>query len=671
MGGKKSLVKKFEAKLGLFTKLYVKAANSDKWLQPDQVWAKALADVIRSGNPDVGEVVSNTSTLKAIVHYGADGTETERKWALALLDNIFGRSTEKQDQYKLVVKKVESDEMLILKLSDKEAAEKILGQMKRIVRTRENLRLFLIDLDAAGKMYAGFSIDCAKKSGLFNVPYLTKCKMLVGAMFRIYSEVIGPEGFGMKMLKPQDSIDDSEAKNVSITDNDLVFWTSPAHKALYHTKPGGKKQYILDPVSRCLEGALEVVGPEFIKFFGEQDLPKFPEGLKRHILDSLVVKNEDDDPAFSLTSLYMRYMLGVWTTLTNWKLFKIREVRAMNNGGEDEEQEAAIKSAASPGFTALRKEIRRGARYVSGMSSKTHTAMGPNNIAAAALGASYMDSKGQAWVEDEAEAKSFAMTALVEESNLLLHNNMGKLGDVTEIVTEKLNLKDSVGVQAGMTLNFEDGAAVIMDEDENEIGVAIAMKEELEGFWTVVDSGDGQLMLCQDVHGALIDLIPQGDEKKRVFVTSNPKGSDKSSNALFDELLKAQISKEEVVLTRYANKDYGSNAKVPQAIVIGNKIVGVYRTPFVDQQYRDIIVDAIGNCKGKIERLFNFRSEDEGWITVVCLEQVELLSKKESAPNGLINMIEKYRQEAAKKRQDDLNKAQEALSKLTAGIKLY
>lgn len=669
--GKRAIVKKFEAGLKVFATLMVKAENDKTWLRPDEVWVKALADVIKSGNPDVGEVVSNTSTLKAIVHYAANGTEAERKWALGLLDGIFGKTSGKQENYELVAEKVESDEILTLKLTEKEAADKILGQMKKIVRSRENLRMFLVDLDACGKMFSGFSIDCAKKSGVFNVPYLEKCKMLVGAMFRIYSEGIGPEGFGLKMLKPQDSIDDLEVKNVSVMDNGLVFWSSPRHQIQY-VKSGGKKRYILDPVSRCLEGALATVGPEFVKFFGEQDLPEFPPDLRDYILKSLKVSSKDDDSAFSVTSVYMRYMLGVWSTLTNWKLSKIRDIRIMNNGEEDEEQEAVIKSAVSPGFVALRKEIRRGSRFVSGMSSSKRQAMGPQNIAATALGASYMDKKGKVWIEDENEAKTFAMTALVEESNLLLHNSMKKLNaGVTEVVRERLNLKDSLGVQAGMTLEFEDGAAVITDESENEIGVAYAMKDELEGFWTVVENQDGELELHKDVRQALVDLIPQGDEKKRVFVTSNPKGSDKDSNALFEELLKAQLNEEDVVLTRYANKDYGSNVKVPQAIVIDNKIVGVYRTPFVDQAYRDIIVDSIGNCKGKIERLFNFKSEDEGWITVVCLEKVELLSKRESAPNGLVNMIEKYQQEAVQKRKNDLAKAQEAIAEAAAGIELY
>jgi hypothetical protein len=674
MVGKKrtkySRISKFEAKLGLFTKLYVEAENPDKWLRPDEVWMKALADVIRSGNPDVGEVVSNTATLKAIVRYGADGTDEERATAIRLLEKILGKAG-KHETYELVVKSVESDEIITLALDEKELAEEILDQMNKVVWSRENLRLFLIDLDACGKMFAGFSIDCAKKSGTFNVRYLTKCKMALGAMFRIYKDDMGPEGFGLKMLKACDEIPDDQVNQVSVLDNGLVFWKSKQRTKMTYVKEHGRKEYILDPVSRCLETALATVGPEVIDFFGQQELPEFPEALKKYILDSMVV-GDDNDPSFNVTSVYMRYMLGVWTTLTNWKLFKIREIRAMNNGEEDDEQEAAIKSAASPGFAALRKEIRRGARFVSGSTSKDHRAMGPKNIAAAALGASYMDKKGESWVEDEADAKSFAMTALVEESNLTLFDKMGSLGnEVTEVAKAKLNNRASFGLKDGVTLTFESGEAVIMDETEEEVGLAVAIDDQLEGLWTVVEVEEGFFELYSDVHENLIDLIPQGDERKRVFVTSNPKGSDKGNNALYEELMKAQLNGDVVTLTRVANKDFGSNVKVPQGIVIGDKIVGVYRTPFVDQAYRDVIVDSIGNCKGKIERLFNFRSEDEGWITVVCLEKVELLSKRESMPNGLTNMIEVHRQEAIQKRKDDLAKAQDALAEAAAGIELY
>ena len=662
--GKKAIVKKFEAKIKVLTTLTIKAENDDLWFTPDKVWAKALADVIRSGNPDVGEVVSNTSTLKAIVHYAADGTDAERIRALALLDKIFGRSSEKQANYEFVVKSVDSEEITILQLTEKEAAERVLGQMKRIVRSRENLRMFLVDLDACGKMYAGFSIDCAKKSGLFNVPYLAKCKMLVGAQFRIYADNLGHEGFGIKMLKPQDEVDELQAKNLSVMDNGLVFWQSPERKAFSTTKEGGRKEYILDPVSKCLERALAEVGPEMTRFFGEQELPGFSESLKDYILDSLVTST-----TFNVTSIYLRYCLGVWTSLTMWKQSRIREIRAMNNGAEDEEQEAAIKVAVSSGFAALRKDIRRGARFVSGtLSGKP---FGPKVLAAAALGASYMDNKGKVWVEDEAQAKSFAITALAEETNLLLYDKMANLGnETTEVVVEKLDIRNSFGLEPGMTLTFEDGEAMIMDESEEEIGLAIAMNDQLEGFWTVTENEEGVLELRREVQESLVDLIPQGDETKRVFISSNQKGSDKNNNTLYEELMKAQISGEYVRLVRVANRNQG-NLKVPQAVVVDDKIIGAYRTPFVEGPARDTMVDAIGNCKGKVERLFNYYSKEEGWVTICCLSDVRYLQDGESMPNGLVNMIEVNRQEAMKKRRDDLAKAQDALAEAAAGIELY
>ena len=662
--GKRAIVKKFEAEVKVLTTLTIEAEKADMWFTPDKVWAKALADVIRSGNPDVGEVVSNTSTLKAIVHYAADGTEEERIRALVLLDKIFGRSSEKQANYEFVVKSVDSDEITVLQLTDKEAAERVLGQMKRIVRSRENLRMFLLDLDACGKMYSGFSIDCAKKSGLFNVPYLAKCKMLVGAQFRIYADNLSREGFGVKMLKPQDEVDEFQAKNLSVTDNGLVFWQSPERTAFSTTKEMGRKEYILDPVSKCLERALAEVGPEMTLFFGEQELPGFSESLKEYILKSLV-----ESSTFNVTSIYLRYCLGVWTSLTMWKQSRIREIRAMNNGSEDEEQEGAIKAAVSPGFAALRKDIRRGARFVSGtLSGKP---FGPKVLAAAALGASYMDTKGKVWVEDEAEAKSFAITALAEETNLLLYDKMIDLGnETTEMVVEKLDNRSSFGLEPGMRLTFEDGEAVIMNESEEEIGLAVAMNDQLEGLWIVTENEEGILELRRDIHESLVDLIPQGDETKRVFISSNQKGSDKNNNTLYEELMKAQISGEYVRLVRAANRNQG-NLKVPQAITIGNKIVGAYRTPFVEGPARDVMVDAIGNCKGKVERLFNYYSKEEGWVTICCLSDVRYLQDGESMPNGLVNMIEVNRQEAIQKRKDDLAKAQETLAEAAAGIELY
>ena len=48
-----------------------------KFLNPDELWDIALGCVVKSGLPDVGEVVAISQTLKDHVHLAACGSEEE------------------------------------------------------------------------------------------------------------------------------------------------------------------------------------------------------------------------------------------------------------------------------------------------------------------------------------------------------------------------------------------------------------------------------------------------------------------------------------------------------------------------------------------------------------------------------------------------------------------
>lgn len=646
--------------------------KENKYVNPKEVWSTALGCVVESGLPDVGEVVANSQTLKDHVQLAANGSEEERAAVLPRLKLVLKPQDESVPVYVRVAMPDPNQEMATFIIEAKEAGEEVLERIKHVPWTRENLLLFMQDLDALTKMYAGFAIDCAKKFDVFEVPYLEDCKKNLGVAFRYYSA----DNFGMELLKAKSEEDLQKLiakEGAKVLSNGLAILRHPKRQKLMAKR--GKKQVLLDPISQCLEEAMDRVGEELTSFVEGLELPKFSPVTKKYLVNAI-----EKDETFYSEFVLMKYYLQVWTSMMNWKQKELSRVRRENGGKLDPDQEAAIKGAVSPAFKALEADIRRGIQFlaylISGKSFK------PQYVAGVALAASYYSNKGQ-WVADEAFAKNFAVTALVAEFNGLLYSQRKQAGDkVTEYETAEIDAELSFGYEIGMTLTFENGKAEIMDDDLNLVGL-VTLDEihhednhQLSGSGWEVCEENGHLYVRKPVVNGLDDQIPDVDETRRVFISSNGREDSKDSNTLGKAMLEAQAMGKDVYLVKAAN-GMGNAGGIPQAVVVGDEIVGRYRTPFVRKgktergaDYRQAIVETIGCVKGKVERVFTYFDKEEGWVTITELGKCSCLSGKDLFPKNLKNRMKLDVQKEEDKRKAMLAERRQATKERSAGIDL-
>lgn len=584
------------------------------FLMSDEASKVALADVISSGNPNVGETINNGRAI--FVGLEAQiSSETEDKIIEQLkyiTKQCLGDSDETAD-YERVCVVEETEEMTIERLQSKEdVEERIMSQLAHMRYTKENILKLMADFDAANKMYAGFAVDCSKKYGVFIVPWLEKTKKILGLQIKSYTE----KDLYLKLLKNGKKT----SGNVVTGANGLQFTISKPHKKLWVKKSG--KVIIADTVSESMETCMQVAGKKLAEYLGSLELPKFSDELKKHVLGEMnsdLSKMDENRRVQTLTFraeiAYLQLAIQIWSSLSNWKKWEISRIRAAHPGEDCDREIRAIKAAASPGFKALGKDIRRGIHTL----SKSLTGNSFKRVAAAALGASFMDVNNK-WVADEANAKSFANTALAEEVNLFMYRNMRKKGfKVAEEVVEKLDYAE--GIEKDLEIDFTDGTAVIEDADGEDVGVAEAADSHVNGKWTVFENEHGKLMIKKSIEEVLIDQIPTGDEGHRVFITV----SNDRNDCTGDFLKEAQAKSTRVSLVSYANR---GNLKIGQAIVSNGKVVGQYRIPYMNPKVYGMkvfkaAVDAVGNVEGIIERVYSYYStEEKHYITICVLKDV-------------------------------------------------
>jgi len=587
------------------------------FLTSDEASKVALADVISSGNPNVGETINSGRAQFAGLELQIS---SEDEKVINLLKYIskqcLGESDETAD-YERVCVIEETEEMTIERLPAKEDVEdKMMSQLAHMRYTKENIIKLMADFDAANKMYAGFAVDCAKKYGVFIVPWLEKTKKLLTLQIKSYTE----KDFFVKSLKTGQKT----TGNLVTGANGLLFTVSKPHKAVWAKRSG--KTVIADTVSESMETCMQVAGKELAEYLGSLELPKFSEELKKHVLGEMtsdLSKMDENRRVQTLTFrteiAYLQLSIQIWSSLSNWKKWEISRIRAAHPGEDCDREIRAIKAAASPGFKALGKDIRRGIHTL----SKSLTGDTFKRVAAAALGASFMDVNSK-WVTDEANAKSFANTALAEEVNLFMYRNMKKKGyQVAEEVVEKLDYVE--GVDKNLDIDFVDGTAVIENADGEDVGVAEAADSHVNGKWTTFENEQGKLMIKKSIEEILVDQIPTGDESHRVFVTV----SNDRNDCTGDFLKEAQAKGTRVSLVSYANR---GNLKVGQAIIANGKVVGQYRIPYMNPKVYgmkvfEAAVDAVGNVEGTVERVYcYYSSEEKHYITIGVLKDVRRIS---------------------------------------------
>ena len=587
------------------------------YLTSDEASKVALADVISSGNPNVGETINSGRAIFVGLETQVSAEDDKIIEQLRYITKLcLGESDETAD-YERVCVIEETEEMTVERLGTKEDVEdKMMSQLAHMRYTRENIVGLMADFDAANKMYAGFAVDCSKKYGVYVVPWLEQTKKLLGLQIKSYTE----KDLYLKLLKNGQKT----SGNLVTGANGLLFSVSKPHKAIWTKKSG--KIIIADTVSESMETCMQIAGKELADYLGTLELPKFSEELKKHVLGEMTSDLSKMDETrrtqtltFRAEIAYLQLSIQIWSSLSNWKKWEISRIRAAHPGEDCDREIRAIKAAASPGFKALGKDIRRGIHTL----SKSLTGDTFKRVAAAALGASFMDVNNK-WVADEASAKSFANTALAEEVNLFMYRNMKKKGyQVAEEVVEKLDYVE--GVEKDLEIDFTDGTAVIEDADGEDVGVAEAADSHVNGKWTVFENEKGKLMIKKSIEEVLVDQIPTGDEGHRVFITVSNDRNDYTG----DFLKKAQAKGTRISLVSYANR---GNLKIGQAIVSNGKVVGQYRIPYMNPKVYGVkvfeaAVDAVGNVEGTVERVYTYySSEEKHYITICVLKDVRRIS---------------------------------------------
>ena len=351
------------------------------YLTSDEASKVALADVISSGNPNVGETINSGRAQFAGLEMQIT---SEDKKVVDLLKYISKQSLGGSDEtadYERVCVIEETEEMTVERLGTKEDVEdKMMSQLAHMRYTRENIVGLMADFDAANKMYAGFAVDCAKKYGVFVVPWLENTKKLLTLQIKSYTE----KDFFMKSLKAGQKT----TGNLVTGANGLQFTVSKPHKKLFTKKSG--KVIIADTVSDSMETCMQIAGKELAEYLGSLELPRFSDELKKHIvgeMNSDLSKMDESHRVQTLTFraeiAYLQLTIQIWSSLSNWKKWEISMIRAAHPGEDCDREIRAIKAAASPGFKALGKDIRRGIHTL----SKSLTGDSFKRVAAAALGA--------------------------------------------------------------------------------------------------------------------------------------------------------------------------------------------------------------------------------------------------------------------------------------------
>lgn len=619
--------------------------SHDRWLRAKDLWNRVMLDVMTAESEDVGPVIANSDSLKEAHTMGASDDPVRRAAGLAAIQLVCGPTDNTVEKWipisQFIQDCVEMEKLEISEDLKDIAAAMYMEQMAYVVRSPENLLLARQDLDAITKMLGGFAVDRFKKSGSFTVPWLSKCRQFLTVQWRKNDET----NSGIRLMSgTKKELDAIKAKATFIAENGLAFWRADK-KVKAISKCGRRKQAILDDTSRCLEEAWDIVGDEFLSLYGSLEMPKFSEPLRDYILKELNKKYERNKVnVFLAEFLVFRYYLEIWNSMTSWKSWSLKKAYRDNGGEADPDQEVAIKGAASNGFADIRKDIRRaGTTYIKEDN--------PQLMGVVALAVAYTNKDGTAWVGDEAEASNFARSALAEEYDLLMWAKMKKAGKkVTQYHTERLDLYE--GIEEGQTILFEDGVASIKNEEEEEVGFAKAAEnKKISGNWTVVKDENGELYVRRPLEQALPELIPYGDFKKRVFISTIPEGKKIKFNTMGEALKRAQLNGTEVHLVDVANYRCG-NAGVHNAVVVNGEIVGEYRVPRFQRLKgeRERLCGIVGGIRGKVERQFSYQTEDGNWVTICVLKEVYPLTKAERYPKGITDRRAKDEaKEAARK----------------------
>lgn len=632
--------------------------NHKRYLKARDLWAEVMLDVMRTKAEDVGPVIANGDSLKEACAMGASKDPERRQAGLSSVEDVCGPTDNTVKVWVSIAKFVKDCvEMEVLEIDESLkdiAAQMWMEQMSHVVRTPENLLAARQDLDAINKMLGGFSVDRFKKSGSFEVPWLGKCRQYLTVQWRKNEE----SNTGLRLISgTKKEIEAMRVQPTHVTKNGLAFWKAE-RKTKAVAKVGRRKKAILDDTSRCLEEAFDLIGDAFLEFFGSMSLPRFSEPLKDFILKSLAKKPERGETnIFLALFLVLRYFSDIWNSMTSWKKWSLAEARRENEGSLDPDEEAAIKGAASNGFRDVREDIRRGAT--------TYVKNNPMYLATVALAVAYMDKDGLSWVEDEAEAGNFARSALAEEYDLLMWAKMKKAGkEVTEYAIEELH--GYSGISEGQVLNFTDGKAIILDKDENKIGFAkVAMNKKINGNWEVFIGENGKFCVRKNLKDALTEIIPQGNFKKRVFISTIPENRKVTVNTMGNVLKKAQLNGTEVHLVDVANYRCG-NAEVHNAVVVDNEIIGEYRVPRFQRlkEERERLCNIVGGVRGKVERQFSYRTDDGNWVTICVLEEVYPLTKAQRYPKGVTDRRAKDEAAEAARKAHEIKQQESSVAEL-------
>lgn len=598
----------------------------------------ALEDVLDSKNPDVGPVIMIHVKVMTSIWYVKYGYEFNiDKWikdGIKGFEKVFGVSSQTTD-YERVVELIngETEDMALERITRAEAVDMVVSQAKTMKYTQENFERLYADLSVFSKMFGGFAIDCAKKSGTFEIPYAEDVQKGLDVRIkrldeRFFNAVVWKDD--EKRLKAKDF-------ELISGENGIRFGvTKPAAETFRWYGKENPKMCFNDPVAQSMDQALQQVKTAIKDFYGKLNLPKFSELTKSYIERNLE-RSDEDAKEFFVAVTAAKYMVELWLTLTSWKSDAIYRLKAV--GGDDDDI-LAIKKAVTPGFRRIKAENIRVIQHV--FRAMTGNSAKADKVAAVALAACFTD-KMLKWISKETDYSISALTMASEYVNLFMYRAMKSKGvKVTQFARE--DVVSLNGFDKGMKLDFVDGEASYQQEDGEESWAKV-LNTKVQGQWELGQDEHDNWVVRKPVEEILEEELPQGNESIHVFCSIPD--ADQHDRTLGNELERAQATHSRVTLAYRANARQAG--ETGNAIVIGDRIVGRYRTPYVDQKKYgrtayDALVTAVGGVEGEVERSFTyFSKEKDTYITVCVLKDVVKLDPvKDRAklyPVNLINQI--------------------------------